>query len=387
MIKKILALVLAFTLVFSLAACTGNKETGKPSEKIVPSDKKVAILVAPEAQYPEDYAAAMSLQAQYPDNVIVKEYSDSRILQAGDGPIITLSEELANDETVGAIVYARATEFTNYAISKAKAANPDLITIAIEPEDKLSAVANAANLVLTCDWEAAANDAVKTAASMGAKYFVFFSFERHTRNELVDAQRNAFKAACEGAGIEYIYTNCVDPTNAEGISKAQLVIKEQVAQLELNKKIMGSDVVLFSTDSAVQSTLVELAKAKGMIYLSGNFPSVYSGISEVFEVAAAENYYDTEAYIRNISTAVKADAENKARFASYNFNLMATLVFGAVYSAFDMLNATTTADNLAEKVILRLTDAADSKTFTAKAYNDTMKNVFCAYNTDAFTVI
>ena len=39
------------------------------------------MLVAPEAQYPEDYKAAAELAAAYPEAVTVREYADSRILK------------------------------------------------------------------------------------------------------------------------------------------------------------------------------------------------------------------------------------------------------------------------------------------------------------------
>ena len=59
MFKKIIAAFLAAVLVLSLAAC-GKKEK-EPTEPIEAPTKKVAVLVAPEAQYPEDYKAAAEL--------------------------------------------------------------------------------------------------------------------------------------------------------------------------------------------------------------------------------------------------------------------------------------------------------------------------------------
>lgn len=80
MFKKIIAAFLAAVLVLSLAAC-GKKEK-EPTEPIEAPTKKVAVLVAPEAQYPEDYKAAAELAAAYPEAVTVREYADSRILKA-----------------------------------------------------------------------------------------------------------------------------------------------------------------------------------------------------------------------------------------------------------------------------------------------------------------
>ena len=172
-IRRIIAATLAFVLVFSLAACKDNGKTD--ADPVVPSEKKVAILVAPEAQYPEDYKAAAELAKEYPDKVIIKEYADSRVLKAGNPEIMTISEELAADSEIGAIIYARATQFTTNAISAAKAKNPDIVTVCVEPEESVDKISEAANLVLCADWAKAANDIVATAKQQGAKYLVVFS--------------------------------------------------------------------------------------------------------------------------------------------------------------------------------------------------------------------
>lgn len=80
MFKKIIAVLLTAALILSFAAC-GKKEK-EPTEPIEAPAKKVAVLVAPEAQYPEDYKAATELAAAYPETVTVGEYADSRILKA-----------------------------------------------------------------------------------------------------------------------------------------------------------------------------------------------------------------------------------------------------------------------------------------------------------------
>ena len=89
--KRIFAIILTLVLLFSFAGCKNNKQ-----DKVTEPEKKVAILVAPEAQYPEDYKAAQELAAEYPEKVIVKEYSDSRVLRAGNPEIMQFSKELAS---------------------------------------------------------------------------------------------------------------------------------------------------------------------------------------------------------------------------------------------------------------------------------------------------
>ena len=186
---KIISVILVLLLVFSFAACKNNK-----TETVTESEKKVAILVAPEAQYPEDYKAAQELAAEYPEKVIVKEYSDSRILRAGDPEIMQYSKELASDPEIGAIIYARATQFTTNAIRKAESVNPEIVTICIEPEESIETISSLANLVFCADWAKVAADAVTAAKAQGAEQFVVFSINRHiTNNPMYTSLNTAFK--------------------------------------------------------------------------------------------------------------------------------------------------------------------------------------------------
>lgn len=387
LIKRIVAAMLALVLVFALASCKDNKKPSESGTPITPSEKKVAILVAPESQYPEDYRAAAELAAEYPEKIVIKEYSDSRVLRAGNPEIMTISEELAADPEIGALVFARATQFTTNAINAAKAKNPEIVTVCVEPEESVEKISSLANLVFCVDWVKAANDIVATAKAQGAKSFVVFSINRHiTNNPLLSGANAAFKAACEAEGISYIYENSLDPIYSTGIEGSRKFIKEAVARLYNNGEIEGTDVALFSTDSAAQKALVEVANSRGLIYICPSFPTAYNGLGEVYEASTPEKASDVAAYIENIKAAVSADSESKGKFASYKFPLASTLLRSALYCSFDILNGTMTAENQAELASSRATDAADSKNFTVTAYSENLKNVFAAYCT-GFEVI
>ncbi len=373
--RRIIALLTAAVLLFAMAGCKNNAAKG---DEVVLPQKKVAILVAPEAQFPEDYRAAKELEAEYPDTVIVKEYEDSRILKGGDPGIITLSKELAANAEIGAIVYARATQYTRNAIYKAKEINPDIVTVCIEPEDNIEELSDLSSLVLCVDWAKAAEDIVAQAKAQGAKYFLaFFVSRTMTSNKLIRDSVNALKTACEVQGIKFISDSSAD-TNSVQIAGAQKYIGEAIARHYMNNDIEGKDVAIFSTDSAVQSTLVEQANKKGLIYICPSFPTAYNGIGEVLEIAAPEKVADVETYVKNAKEAVKADTSGTARLSIYKTPLAAILLRGAVHSAFDLLNGTTTAENMAEKVSSRISVAANSEEFTVAAY-DSMTNVFKAY--------
>lgn len=374
LLTKITAIILILVLVFSFASCKNSA-----SEKIVESEKKVAILVAPEAQYPEDYKAAQELAAEYPEKVIVKEYSDSRVLRAGDPEIMQFSKELASDPQIGAIIYARATQFTTNAMRSAESVNSDIVTICIEPEESIETISSIANLVFCANWAMVAKDAVASAKKQGAEHFVVFSINRHiTNNPMYSALNAAFKAECEAQSINYVYDNAVDPIYSSGIKGAQLYIKESLARLYNNEKIVGNNVALFSTDSSVQSTLVELARDKGLIYTCPSFPTAYNGIGEVFEISKPEKISDVKDYVEAAKGIELPETELAPRYSMYNFPLASTLLRSALYCAFDILNGTTTAENFAEKVQERAIAAADNKNFTIAPYGE-LSNTFMAY--------
>ncbi len=389
--RRIIAAMLAFVLVFAFASCKKEPVEEKPSDtiqadEIVVPEKKVAILVAPEAQYPEDYKAAQELAAEYPDTIVVKEYKDSRILEGGDPGIITLSKELAGNAEIGAIIYARATQYTRNAIYKAKEINPQIVTVCIEPEDEINELADLANLIFCIDWAKAAEDIVAQAKAQGAKYFVAYSFSRHiSKNSLIRGEIDAFKTACETQGITYMYESSEDTNKTAGIAGAQKYIKESVARLYLNNKIEGKDVALFSTDSSVQKTLIEEANSRGLIYVCPSFPTAYNGLGEVYEIAKPEKISDVAAYIENAKAAVAADTSGTARLSIYKTPIAAYLLKAAVHSTFDILGGKITADNMAEKVTNRAILAADNFDFSISPYGNE-KNVFMAYQAGFETI-
>ena len=374
MLKKILAALLALTLLVSLAAC--GKNGGKV--KVDLPEKKVAILVAPESQDPESYRRAKELEAAYPKNVIVREYPDSRVLKAGDPEIKTIAEELAADETVGALVFARATQFTDISISAAKEKNPALKFLCVEPEQTLAKLAERSDYVFCCDWSKAAPAIITQAKAQGAETFIMFSFDRQLNdNALASGARVAFETACKEQGMTFYYEQSTDPIFSGGIPHAQQFIAESAARLRRNQKIANENVCFFSTDSSVQTALIELAEKNGFLYVSPAFPSVYSGAAELFpDLKAPEKVKDTATFLTALKEAVAGKA-SKARLSAYTYPLAATLLDGAVFTAFDLLTGKMGEDPTAH-VIARLKEAAGDG-FEAAVFSENLKNVIVGY--------
>ena len=375
--KKIISVMLICLFVLSFAACGKGGKAEKHSVELEIPDKKVAVLVAPESQYPEDYMAAKALEEQYPDNVVVREYADSRVLVPGDAEIITASAELAGDENIGALVYARATQFTLTAMRKAKEVNPDLYTVAIEPEQGMDLVGEVADLVIVTDWKKYANDIISTAVKMGAEYFVLFSYERQVAgNPLYAQMKKTLADECYSKSINFVYESVQDPNYAGGAEKTRFSVKQGVVKLFDSKKIKGKNVALFSPDSCVQTTLVEECRDRDLIYVFPSFPTAYNGVCEVFKAQVPEDFTDLKTYKAAVTASVNAE-EHGGKFALFCGSFSGILVKGAVYSAFDLLAGKSDIGNVTDNAVIRLKDAAGKQKFTAEPYPSYEKTVKC----------
>lgn len=387
---------MAFALTFMFASCGrfGNPPANeavtapvaKPviSEEIPATDKKIAVLVPAGEQFNESIMAANMLQNQYADNVIVKEYSNSYSLADNiDNNIVTVAGDVASDSSVGAVVFAKSTRLTSEAITAALAHNPELKIICIEPEDSVDNLSAKSDLVLCVDWASAAADIVSLAKSKGATQFLMMSFNRHlgtTANPdnttlLASTVKSAIVAECEKQEIDFIYHNCPDPISADGINAVKKDIRDSLARYKETGKVAEENVAVFSTDYFIQNELINIANENKYIYISPAFPTAYNGLKDLYSVALPENPYNTAGFKADLVSACSAC---KAGLGFYNYPLETVLLTGAVHAAFDMLAGKTNSGNLADRIALRLNDAAVSDAFTVKPFGNG-SNIFAAY--------
>lgn len=395
MVKKITAIIMALMLVFTLASCSrfgkppAEEETtviAKPvvSEEISKTDKKIVVLVPSGNQFNESIMAAKMLQSSYPDNVVIKEYSNSYSLAENqENSIVTAAADAASDKSVGAIVFAKATRLTSEAMTAAIGNNPEIKIICIEPEDSIDRISVKCDLVLCIDWAAAAADIVALAKSKGATQFMMMSFNRHLGNTsnpddtslAASTAKSAIIAECEKQEIQFVYHNCPDPISAGGTNAVKKDIRDSVTRYKESGKIAEENVAIFSTDYFIQSELINIASENKYIYISPAFPSAYNGVNDLYSVALPANPYETGSFKTALSG---ASASCKAGLGFYNYPLETVLLTGAVHTAFDMLAGKTTSENLTSRTNMRLNDAAANKDFTYKPFGNA-GNVYVAY--------
>lgn len=364
--KKLFSLVLALALVLSLASCAGKVGPAKVKTEL-PEGKKVAIIVAPETQYPEEYKAAKQLEKDYPSNVTVIEYPDSRVLKAGDPEIWKAAEKAASDKSVAAIIFDRATQFTPGAVRAAKKINPDIITVAVEPERDYEQTAKEVNLIYQADWLKYADEIFENAAGSGAANFVFFSIADHAgNNPMYKRAMTRLNDKCSSGNIKFIYRQVTDPIYSGGISAAEQSVQDELEKLFESGEISDGGTVVFSTDSTVQKKLVELTEEKGLIYIAPPFPCAFSGAGEYFGTELPGSMKDLPSYIRSLKSAV---SQANGKYFVYNYTLASVMLNAVVLTVFDYLVSGEKMDTSVMTVRIvateKLVRAADNDSFTA----------------------
>ncbi len=372
--KKAVCLLLTLILMFSLAACG---EKSRDYDVTLPEGKKAAIILTDENQYPEDGIAAYDLIKEYKDNLLIFQCGDSREIKAGDPDIVLNSVKAAQNEDVAAIIYDRATQFTDLAIAAAKEINPDLITITIEPEREQYEIDGIADVEFVTNWPLYSQDIVDTAKEQGAEYFVFLSFPAHSEKGLYLPAKMNIEKYCEEQGIKFVYKETQDPSSSGGVAFARTSAENAVAELYQTGEISGENVALFSTDSSVQRTLVEQTDKRGLIYVAPPYPTAYNGICEYFAVDYPDDIANVDEYVESLK---QASAESGGRYSVINFPYASSVLKAAIYTAFDMINSPELRDDYykyMDNAVERALDAADSKEFTAQTLDGYFGVVLC----------
>ncbi|MCR5150198.1 MAG: DUF3798 domain-containing protein [Clostridiales bacterium] len=380
-INTAVAVFLCICFLFSLSSCNFGGKTVK-----IPK-KKVALLVAPESEYPDDFRAAQKLAGEFPDTIVIKEYSDSRILKEGNAQIIEISKKIAQDSSFGAIVYARGTQFCLDAIAAAKLINEDLLFYCIEPEDDIDTVATFSTAVVAVDWEKACEDIVKSAKSAGARSFVMFSFNRHTADNPLYASISGFiKSACEENHIIYKFVESKDPIYSSSLTECEVSVNEAVLSMISKKEIEGNrNVALFSTDVTVQKTLVEIAQTHNYIYVSPELPSAYSGIFSRYNLLDSTSDKAYSDVVKAVIDSVNGDSTSSGKLFVYDFDLIELFERTCIYSAFDVLCKPSKGEKIYKNLVKRADELFDKTEYSFKG-DETYSNLIYLYS-PAFSLI
>lgn len=321
--KKILTLLLALVMVFSLVACTPASESQEPAEETPAAEEpaetgdegdwKIGILTGTVSQNEEEYRAAQNVLAKYgPEHVEIMTYPDKFM----DEQETTISNIVTLAQTPGieAIVIVQAVPGVSAGIAQAREINPDILIIGGTPGEDPPEISAQADLVLAADELAMGNTVIAQAKAMGAKTFVHYSFPRHMSYALLAARRDLFRENSEKEGIVFIERDAPDPTGDAGLPGAQQFIIEDVPKVVQE---YGKDTAFFSTNCGMQIPLIKMVVETGALYPQPCCPSPFHGFPAALDVEVPEDKKGDVSYMIETVSEIIAEKNMSGRLSTW----------------------------------------------------------------------
>ena len=303
--KRLVTLLLALVMVFSLVACGGS------SEKAASADYKIGIITGTVSQGEEEYQAAQNLKAKYGDKVVTATYPDNFSTET-EQTIATVTN-MAADPDVKAIVFVQAVPGAAAAINKVKETRDDILFVTGVCAEDPAVIAAAADICMLVDEISMGNTIIEQAAKQGAKTFVHVSFERHLGYATIAARQALFKENCARLGLEYVEATAPDPTGDAGVTGAQAWVTENI---KVYVDQYGKDTAFFSTNCSLQVPLIQQCAELGAVYPQQCCPSPYHGYPSAFNISTESHEGDVPYILEQIKAKV-AEYGNTGRMSTW----------------------------------------------------------------------
>ena len=322
--KKVVSLLLALIMAFSLVAC-GEKK-GETDDNTVPY--KIGIVTGSVSQSEDDRRGAESFQKEYGEDMVQLAIYPDNFTEETETTIQSIVN-LSADPLMKAIIVNQAVPGTTEAFRKIKETRPDIICIAGESHEDLPEIGSAADLVTNNDFVSRGYLIIRTAHELGCDTFVHISFPRHMSYETMSRRVAIMQAACEEFGMKFVLETAPDPTSDVGVSGAQAYILEQVpAWVEK----YGQNAAYFCTNDAHTEPLLKRLLECGGYFIEADLPSPLMGYPGALGLDLTEEAGDFEKILTKVESAIveKGGADHFGTWAySYGYTLSAGLALHA----------------------------------------------------------
>ena len=312
--KKVVSLLLALIMAFSLVAC-GEKK-GETDDNTVPY--KIGIVTGSVSQSEDDRRGAEAFQKEYGEDMVQLAIYPDNFTEETETTIQSIVN-LSADPLMKAIIVNQAVPGTTEAFRKIKETRPDIICIAGEAHEDLPEISSAADLVTNNDFVSRGYLIIRTAHELGCDTFVHISFPRHMSYETMSRRVAIMKAACEEFGMKFVLETAPDPTSDVGVSGAQAYILEQVpAWVEK----YGQKAAYFCTNDAHTEPLLKQLVEYGGYFIEADLPSPLMGYPGALGIDLTEEAGDFEKILTKVESAIveKGGADHFGTWAySYGY--------------------------------------------------------------------
>ena len=328
--KKVVSLLLALVMAFSLVACGDKKNNDEPNntDKTDTVPYKIGIVTGSVSQSEDDRRGAEAFQKEYGEDMVQLAIYPDNFTEETETTIQSIVN-LSADPLMKAIIVNQAVPGTTEAFRKIKETRPDIICIAGESHEDLPEIGSAADLVTNNDFVSRGYLIIRTAHELGCDTFVHISFPRHMSYETMSRRVAIMKAACEEFGMKFVLETAPDPTSDVGVSGAQAYILEQVpAWVEK----YGQNAAYFCTNDAHTEPLLKRLLECGGYFIEADLPSPLMGYPGALGLDLTEEAGDFEKILTKVESAIveKGGADHFGTWAySYGYTLSAGLALHA----------------------------------------------------------
>lgn len=324
--KKVVSLLLALIMAFSLVACGEKKGEAGDNTDTVPY--KIGIVTGSVSQSEDDRRGAEAFQKEYGEDMVQLAIYPDNFTEETETTIQSIVN-LSADPLMKAIIVNQAVPGTTEAFRKIKETRPDIICIAGESHEDLPEIGSAADLVTNNDFVSRGYLIIRTAHELGCDTFVHISFPRHMSYETMSRRVAIMQAACEEFGMKFVLETAPDPTSDVGVSGAQAYILEQVpAWVEK----YGQNAAYFCTNDAHTEPLLKRLLECGGYFIEADLPSPLMGYPGALGLDLTEEAGDFEKILTKVESAIveKGGADHFGTWAySYGYTLSAGLALHA----------------------------------------------------------
>ena len=324
--KKVVSLLLALIMAFSLVACGEKKGETDDNTDTVPY--KIGIVTGSVSQSEDDRRGAEAFQKEYGEDMVQLAIYPDNFTEETETTIQSIVN-LSADPLMKAIIVNQAVPGTTEAFRKIKETRPDIICIAGESHEDLPEIGSAADLVTNNDFVSRGYLIIRTAHELGCDTFVHISFPRHLAYETMSRRVAIMQAACEEFGMKFVLETAPDPTSDVGVSGAQAYILEQVpAWVEK----YGQNAAYFCTNDAHTEPLLKRLLECGGYFIEADLPSPLMGYPGALGIDLTKEAGDFEKILTKVESAIveKGGADHFGTWAySYGYTLSAGLALHA----------------------------------------------------------
>lgn len=248
--KKILSLILAFTMIFSISGCN-KEETEASNEK---TSYKIGIVTPSLSASEDEFRAAENMVTKYPEiveHVVLPEDFNVEIETA-----ISQITSLADNPDMKAIVVVSGQSGLLPALQKVKEKNSEILTVTAPIWDDPNMMSQYIDINLDTDWARRGESIAKKASEMGAKTFIHYSFPTHLAKESISKRKDMMKATCESLGVNFVEVVTPDPQAGDGVAAMQQFLREDIPR-QIEK--YGPDTNIFGSNCPMYDVIIDEA--------------------------------------------------------------------------------------------------------------------------------